>query len=187
MKKAVLLTMLICVLSCLLFAGCVLSDGGDASSANPDDTEARVDGAQSQSHGSTSAEHAESAGGDSNMQDTSSSNLSLAENADSLTIEINPSQATLSDRDFRLIFRNSEDTQFYYGLEYTLEHYDDGEWKSVAFAPGFEILSAAYLGADGTELEISLDNHDYAFQAGRYRISKTVLGKTLYAEFEILG
>ncbi len=170
MKKAVLLTMLICVLSCLLLAGCALSDG-----------------AQAQSHGSTSAEHAESAGGDSYTQNTSGSNVSLAENADSITIEINPSQATLSDRNFSLIFRNSEDTQFYYGLEYTLENYDGGEWKTVDFAPGFEIRSAAYLGADGTELEISLDNHEYTFQAGRYRVSKTVLGKTLYAEFEIIG
>ena len=185
MKKAILLTMLICVLSCLLLAGCALSDGSDASSANTDATESRFDGAQAQNPGSASAEHMESADGV--PQDTSSSNLSLAENADSLTMEINPSQAALSDKEFLLTFRNSEDTQFYYGLEYTLEHYDGGEWKSVGFVPGFEIRSAAYLGADGTELEISLDNHDYAFEAGRYRVAKTILGKTLYAEFEILG
>ena len=135
--------MLICVLSCLLLAGCALSDGGDASIANTDGTESRFDGAQAQNPGSASAEHMESTGGV--PQDTSSSNLSLAENADSLTMEINPSQAALSDKEFLLTFRNSEDTQFYYGLEYTLEHYDGGEWKSV----GFEV-SPAY--PDGNQL-----------------------------------
>ena len=53
-----------------------LSDGNDASSANPDGTESRSDGTQAQSPGSASAEHMESADGV--PQDTSSSNLSLA-------------------------------------------------------------------------------------------------------------
>lgn len=54
--------MLICVLSCLLLAGCALSDGGDASIANTDGTESRFDGAQAQNPGSASAEHMESTG-----------------------------------------------------------------------------------------------------------------------------
>ena len=128
---------------------------------------------------------AESAGSVSGHSE-SSADLKLAENADTLTMEVSPAKAGLDEQEFTLTFRNSEDTQFFYGLEYTLE-YDSGEWEQIDFADGFEIQSVEYLGADGTEMQISLKNHDFACKAGRYRISKSILGKTIYAEFELVG
>lgn len=79
-------------------------------------------------------------------------------------MEVSPAKAGLDEQEFTLTFRNSEDTQFFYGLEYTLE-YDSGEWEQIDFADGFEIQSVEYLGADGTEMQISLKNHDFAWQS----------------------
>ena len=159
MKKTVFIALALSLAMVFLFSGC-----------SPDDR----------------AEYAESVGSGSPSSNASGTSLPLAENGDSLSMEVSPSTVSVSDKELTLIFHDSSDTCFYYGLEYTLEYYYDGEWKKIDFVPGFEILSVEYLGSDGTELKISLDNHDFLFTPGRYRACKTILRRTLYAEFEMV-
>ena len=193
MKKCIAFAALTAIFFCLLLAGCALEGSAESAgsvsdhseSSAPNDAEASG-GELSQTPSGPHTDHIESIGGDAALPAESSADLKLAENADTLTMEVSPAKAGLDEQEFTLTFRNSEDTQFFYGLEYTLE-YDSGEWEQIDFADGFEIQSVEYLGADGTEMQISLKNHDFACKAGRYRISKSILGKTIYAEFELVG
>ncbi|MGM9611349.1 MAG: immunoglobulin-like domain-containing protein [Candidatus Woodwardiibium sp.] len=193
MKKCIAFAALTAIFFCLLLAGCALegpaesagSVSGHSESSAPNDAEASG-GELAQTPSGPHTDHIESIGGDAALPAESSADLNLAENADTLTMEVSPAKAGLDEQEFTLAFRNSEGTQFFYGLEYTLE-YDSGEWERIDFADGFEIQSVEYLGADGTEMQISLKNHDFACKAGRYRISKSILGKTIYAEFELVG
>lgn len=159
MKKTIFIFLLTVTL-CLLLVGCDTNTNGGIS----DDVDAS---------------------GDSSQVDTESPDWSYAQNADTITLSVEPSSAALTETEFEIVFHNTENTVFSIGRDYKLYYDDGGEWQQVSFSSDYSVIEDALIAGDGTKLSFSLKDHDFDFTAGKYRVEKTVLGTALYAEFEL--
>lgn len=160
MKKTIFI-FLLTVMLCLLLVGCDTNANGGIS----DDVDASK--------------------GDSSQVDTESPDWSYAQNADTITLSVEPSSAALTETEFEIVFHNTEDTVFTIGHDYKLYYNDGGDWQQVPFSSDYSLIEDVLIAGDGTKLSFSLKDHDFDFAAGKYRVEKTILGTALYAEFEL--
>ena len=114
-----------------------------------------------------------------------SGSWNIIDDTSTLSLEVAPNKIKTTEKELTVIIHNSEDTIFEYGLDYTMEHYDS-EWKLVPFVEGKIFLTVSYTGKDGTKQNISLSDHNFKFVPGNYRISKKIMDKTIYANFEMV-
>lgn len=112
--------------------------------------------------------------------------MSFAQNADTITISVEPSSAALTETELEIVFHNTQDTAFAAGRSYKLYYDDNGKWQQVPFSSDYSVIEDALIASDGTKPSFSLKDHDFDFTAGKYRVEITVFDSALYAEFELV-
>ena len=75
-----------------------------------------------------------------------------------------------------------------YGEYYTVEILQDEQWEAIPFQADFGFHDIGILLAPGKERRetIALENCDFTFEAGRYRVVKEIGGQRYTAEFALV-
>lgn len=86
-----------------------------------------------------------------------------------------------------LTIENESDEELFYGVAFSVEYLDDGEWVIFPFEDEMAWIEIALMlepGGSNTE-ELNMTLFKYDFEPGTYRVIKEIAGETLTAEFEI--
>ena len=116
----------------------------------------------------------------------SAGNISDLQNAGSLTAQAEPQTLKLPAHELTLVITNSESgSQFFYGRAYNVERKDGAEWVRVPFKADVTFYADLLSAGEKAEIAIDLNDCDFEFVSGQYRIAFPIYDTTLYAEFNV--
>ena len=115
-----------------------------------------------------------------------SNDISEIESTGKLAAHTEPQTLKLPSHELTLVITDSESgEQFLYGRAYTVEKKTESGWESIPFVSGVEFYDDLRSADERAEIKIDLNDCDFEFVSGLYRIAFPIYDTTLYAEFNV--
>ena len=115
-----------------------------------------------------------------------SNDISEIESTSKLAAHAEPQTLKLPAHELTLVITNSETgTQFLYGRDYSVERKTESGWESIPFVSGVEFYGDLRSAGEKAEIKVDLNDCDFEFVSGQYRIAFPIYDTTLYAEFNV--
>ena len=115
-----------------------------------------------------------------------SNDISEIKSTGILAAHAEPQTLKLPAHELTLVIINSESgTQFLYGRAYSVERKTESGWEIIPFVLGVEFYDDLRSAGEKAEIKVDLNDCDFEFAPGRYRIVFPIYDTYLYAEFTV--